>query len=135
VKRNAKPRLIGLRQCGQYSSGQKQQNRQVNISIKINKKEAKTMFSHFQNYIVPTLTVHKRFLCSSIRIVSKDNLLAAAYKPEIVEKNKYEKWEKKGIFKADVPSDKPPFSMVLPPPNITGNLHLGIYFHYCLFTI
>jgi valyl-tRNA synthetase len=32
---------------------------------------------------------------------------------------------KQGLFKADVTSSKPAFSMILPPPNVTGKLHLG----------
>ncbi|AVP49123.1 valine--tRNA ligase [Williamsoniiplasma luminosum] len=42
-----------------------------------------------------------------------------------VEGDKYENWNKKGLFKADVNSKKPPFCIVLPPPNVTGKLHLG----------
>jgi len=42
-----------------------------------------------------------------------------------VEKNKYEKWKEKGYFKADPNSTKTHFSMVIPPPNVTGKLHIG----------
>ena len=41
-----------------------------------------------------------------------------------VEKNKYEIWKEKGYFKADK-KDKQPFCIVIPPPNVTGKLHLG----------
>ncbi len=37
----------------------------------------------------------------------------------------YEFWESSGAFKADPESSRPPFSMVLPPPNVTGVLHIG----------
>ena len=37
----------------------------------------------------------------------------------------YAYWEKVGAFRADPSSDRPPFSMVLPPPNVTGWLHIG----------
>jgi valyl-tRNA synthetase len=37
----------------------------------------------------------------------------------------YSYWESRGYFHADVASDKPPFSIVIPPPNVTGALHLG----------
>ncbi|MBR3210426.1 MAG: valine--tRNA ligase [Bacilli bacterium] len=42
-----------------------------------------------------------------------------------VEKEKYNKWKEKGYFKADNQSDKTPFCIVIPPPNVTGKLHLG----------
>ncbi|MBR6073242.1 MAG: valine--tRNA ligase [Bacilli bacterium] len=42
-----------------------------------------------------------------------------------VEENKYEEWLKKDYFKCDENSDKKPFCIVLPPPNVTGVLHLG----------
>ncbi len=44
----------------------------------------------------------------------------------------YEKWVSSGLFKADNTNDKPVFSMILPPPNITGSLHMG---HALTFTI
>ena len=44
----------------------------------------------------------------------------------------YEEWVSAGLFKADNTSKKPPFSMILPPPNITGSLHMG---HALTFTI
>ena len=42
-----------------------------------------------------------------------------------VEQDKYSSWCKKGYFSCDVKSNKPPFCIVLPPPNVTGVLHLG----------
>lgn len=42
-----------------------------------------------------------------------------------VEKNKYEEWKTKGYFKSDSKSDKTPYCIVIPPPNVTGKLHLG----------
>ena len=42
-----------------------------------------------------------------------------------VEKNKYETWKSKNYFKCDEKSDKTPFCIVIPPPNVTGKLHLG----------
>ncbi len=47
------------------------------------------------------------------------------YNHKKVEENKYEKWLDKGYFKCDEKSDKKQFSIVLPPPNVTGVLHLG----------
>ncbi|KAL6761966.1 tRNA synthetases class I-domain-containing protein [Haematococcus lacustris] len=50
---------------------------------------------------------------------------AKAYNPSIVEAAWYEWWEECGFFKPDVHSDKPPFVIVIPPPNVTGALHIG----------
>ncbi|CAM3346761.1 valine--tRNA ligase [Nosocomiicoccus ampullae] len=47
------------------------------------------------------------------------------YNPTEVEKGKYEKWVEAGYFESDVTSDKPPYTIVIPPPNVTGKLHLG----------
>ncbi len=41
------------------------------------------------------------------------------------EEGKYKQWLDKGYFKADNTSKKPPFCLVIPPPNVTGKLHLG----------
>ncbi|MDP2271040.1 MAG: valine--tRNA ligase [Archangium sp.] len=45
--------------------------------------------------------------------------------PGVVESKWYPLWESRGYFKPEVDSTKPSFSIVLPPPNITGSLHLG----------
>jgi valyl-tRNA synthetase len=42
-----------------------------------------------------------------------------------VEAQLYEGWVKAGYFRADASSGNPPYSIVLPPPNVTGNLHMG----------
>ena len=47
------------------------------------------------------------------------------YNHEEVEKNKYDKWLKKDYFRCDPNSKKKPYTIVLPPPNVTGVLHLG----------
>lgn len=47
------------------------------------------------------------------------------YNPNQFEKEIYEKWEKGGYFKAKVNPDKKPYTIVMPPPNVTGYLHLG----------
>ncbi len=47
------------------------------------------------------------------------------YNPTDIEKRTYEKWEKKKYFHAEVNRDKKPFTIVMPPPNITGQLHMG----------
>ena len=47
------------------------------------------------------------------------------YNPSGFEKEIYKKWEDGGYFKAKVNKDKQPFTIVMPPPNVTGQLHLG----------
>lgn len=47
------------------------------------------------------------------------------YNPSEFEKQIYDEWEKEGYFKAKVDPDKLPFTIVIPPPNITGQLHMG----------
>jgi valyl-tRNA synthetase len=51
--------------------------------------------------------------------------LEKVYEPKSVEQKWYEVWEQKGYFHATLPSDKPSYSIVIPPPNITGVLHMG----------
>src|SRR3954447_20283094 len=54
-----------------------------------------------------------------------DNELSKAYDPTEVESRWYPVWNERGYFTAAPTSEKPPFSIVLPPPNVTGSLHLG----------
>jgi valyl-tRNA synthetase len=54
-----------------------------------------------------------------------ENELAKVYEPKDVETKWYHEWETKGYFHAEAPSAKPPYSIVIPPPNITGVLHMG----------
>src|SRR6056297_1021108 len=51
--------------------------------------------------------------------------LAKKYKPKDFEDRIYKMWEENGYFKAEPNKDKEPFTIVLPPPNITGQLHMG----------
>jgi valyl-tRNA synthetase len=51
--------------------------------------------------------------------------LAKSYEPGDVEARWYEFWEREGLFHADPASPKPPYSIVIPPPNVTGELHMG----------
>jgi valyl-tRNA synthetase len=52
-------------------------------------------------------------------------LLPPAYDPKGAESRWYQEWEKSGLFTAATNKEKPAFSMVIPPPNVTGSLHLG----------
>ncbi|WP_084789600.1 valine--tRNA ligase [Saccharomonospora iraqiensis] len=51
--------------------------------------------------------------------------LPTAWNPAEEEPALYERWVSAGYFTADAGSDKPPFTIVLPPPNVTGTLHMG----------
>ncbi len=51
--------------------------------------------------------------------------LSKTYDPKAFEDRIYEMWEETGSFNADVDRDKKPFTIVMPPPNITGQLHMG----------
>ncbi|MCX4860241.1 valine--tRNA ligase [Streptomyces canus] len=58
--------------------------------------------------------------------------LPTQYTPAEVEGTLYERWVEKGYFTADAKSDKPPYTIVIPPPNVTGSLHLGHAFQHTL---
>ena len=58
--------------------------------------------------------------------------LSAQYQPGEVEQRRYETWVSEGYFEADATSDKPPFTIVIPPPNVTGSLHMGHAFEHTL---
>ena len=47
----------------------------------------------------------------------------------------YQRWVDAGYFTADVTSDKPPFCIVIPPPNVTGSLHIGHALDHTLIDI
>ena len=52
-------------------------------------------------------------------------MLDKKYDHVSVEKGKYNVWKEKGYFKCDNESEKTPFCIVIPPPNVTGKLHIG----------
>ena len=51
--------------------------------------------------------------------------LSKTYDPKDIEDRLYKNWEEKGYFHAEVDRSKKPFTIVMPPPNITGQLHMG----------
>jgi valyl-tRNA synthetase len=57
--------------------------------------------------------------------MSSSRELASTFSPAEIEAPLYEKWIKAGYFTANAQSSKPAFSIVLPPPNVTGVLHIG----------
>ncbi len=61
--------------------------------------------------------------------------LSKSYDPALVERKWYAFWEQKGYFAADNTSPKPRFSIVIPPPNVTGSLHMGHALQHTLHDI
>ena len=51
--------------------------------------------------------------------------ISTTYNPKEFEDRIYKEWEEKGYFKASPNPNKVPFTVVIPPPNITGQLHMG----------
>ena len=51
--------------------------------------------------------------------------LSKTYNPKEFEKKIYNQWEKSGAFHAEVNPKKEPFTIMMPPPNVTGKLHIG----------
>ena len=51
--------------------------------------------------------------------------LPKVYEPQEAEARIYEKWEKAGCFRGQRDPKKKPFTIVMPPPNVTGQLHMG----------
>ena len=47
------------------------------------------------------------------------------FEPKKIEKKWYAFWEKNNLFRSDASSNKKPYSIMIPPPNVTGNLHMG----------
>jgi len=58
--------------------------------------------------------------------------LPPRFDPSAFETRWYEAWEASGAFTPELPSDKPPFVILIPPPNVTGKLHIG---HALQFTL
>ncbi|BBZ76711.1 valine--tRNA ligase [Mycolicibacterium anyangense] len=56
---------------------------------------------------------------------SRAEALPKSWEPGAVEQQIYQRWVDAGYFTADATSAKPPYSIVLPPPNVTGSLHMG----------
>src|SRR5271168_2748996 len=59
-------------------------------------------------------------------------MLDKTYQPAAMEARRYALWERSGAFAADPESAKPPYAIMMPPPNVTGSLHMG---HALTFTL
>ncbi|MEU6564714.1 valine--tRNA ligase [Nocardia nova] len=66
---------------------------------------------------------------------NRADALPKSWNPSDVEAEMYERWVAAGYFSADPASAKPPYSIVLPPPNVTGNLHMGHAFDHTLMDL
>ncbi len=64
-----------------------------------------------------------------------ETALPKSFEPKDVESRWYEFWEKNGYFKPRDDESSPPFSIVIPPPNVTGSLHMGHAFCFTLHDI
>ncbi|HEU5271673.1 MAG TPA: class I tRNA ligase family protein, partial [Jatrophihabitans sp.] len=58
--------------------------------------------------------------------------LPTQYQPASVEGPLYQRWVERGYFTAGRRPDAEPFSLVIPPPNVTGSLHIGHAFEHTL---
>ena len=59
-------------------------------------------------------------------------MLDTTFEPAAMEARRYALWEASGAFASDVGSDRPPYTIMMPPPNVTGSLHMG---HALTFTL
>jgi valyl-tRNA synthetase len=66
-----------------------------------------------------------QFVSPGRELAMEAHSLSKAYEPSSVEDKWYAFWMEGGFFRADTHSTKAPYSIVIPPPNITGSLHMG----------
>ena len=71
------------------------------------------------------LTVKAPSATATLRCRDSFYCVSPQYAPGEVEGPRYEFWEKAGYFTAESERDAPTFSIVIPPPNVTGSLHIG----------
>ncbi|WP_057896179.1 valine--tRNA ligase [Liquorilactobacillus oeni] len=57
--------------------------------------------------------------------MTRETSMSTKYDPQQVEAGRYEKWLEQDVFKPSANQDAKPYSIVIPPPNVTGKLHLG----------
>src|SRR5215468_694817 len=63
--------------------------------------------------------------------------IAKAYDPKEAEEKNYERWEKAGFFAPEINKNPTaePYSIVIPPPNVTGSLHMGHALQHTLMDV
>jgi len=74
------------------------------------------------------LTVRASVRIVILLIAGLDNMpreIPKAYEPQLIEQRWAKKWAEENLFRADVNAPGPVFSIVIPPPNVTGSLHIG----------
>lgn len=59
-------------------------------------------------------------------------MLEKTYNPQAIEDKHYQRWEKADSFKTQIDPQKPSFCIMMPPPNVTGSLHMGHALNYTL---
>ena len=64
-----------------------------------------------------------------ITLISQSSIMLDKYNPAEIESKHYQNWEEQGYFQPDMDLTKPSFSIQLPPPNVTGTLHMGHAFN------
>ena len=65
----------------------------------------------------------RMFFVKGVFVMTRE--LPKVYEPQQVENKIYKMWEENGHFKPNKPHDAKPFTIVMPPPNVTGQLHMG----------
>ena len=58
-------------------------------------------------------------------MAEQDKNMPKVYDPKTFEKKWYAYWEENRLFHAEAEPEKTPYSIVIPPPNVTGQLHMG----------
>jgi valyl-tRNA synthetase len=58
--------------------------------------------------------------------IMSDTELAKTYDPASIEDGWYDRWEASGAFACDPSSEATPYTIMMPPPNVTGSLHMAM---------
>jgi valyl-tRNA synthetase len=61
-----------------------------------------------------------------------NNMLDKTFSPQSIESDLYQQWEQSGLFACNPSSSKKPYTIMMPPPNVTGSLHVGHALTYTL---
>src|SRR5438309_8440379 len=77
------------------------------------------------SFVEPRLTSIKFSTKEPDKVLTSMPELSKGYEPQAVEAKWYQFWLENRLFVANPNSTKPPFSIVIPPPNVTGILHMG----------
>ena len=64
------------------------------------------------------------FACGNKKEDIMEIKMEKTYDPKKIEDSWYKKWQQRGYFHADIDKSKKPYTIVIPPPNITGKLHM-----------